>query len=111
MSNKKYKSKINGHLDIWIGENEDELNGEKMNWKEILIHGDPKGLRSFARLLNKIADTNQEEIETLPIGASEHFNLRPKFDLSNSSEEVTIGRLDAKGTGTFYNRYIPIDVN
>jgi hypothetical protein len=53
------------------------------------------------------ADTDQNEIADLPIGAREHIHLRPKFDLSTSSEEVIIGRLDAKGTGVFYDRYIP----
>lgn len=100
---RNYKSGISGHLDIAVGEYEDEFEGEKATWKEILIHGDPDGLRSFARLL---ADADQENIEGLPIGAREHVQLRPKFDLSNSSEEVIVGRLDAKGTGDFPERYI-----
>ena len=102
----KYKSEILGHLDILVTENEDELDGEKMKWKEILIHGDPEGLRSFARLLIKLADTNQDNIDVLPIGAREHVHLRPKFDLAKSSEGVVVGRLDAKGTGKFYEKYI-----
>lgn len=104
---KKYKSEITGHLDIFAVEREDELDGTKMNWKEILIHGDPEGLKSLARLLIKIADTNQEEIEALPIGAREHILLRPNFELASSSDEVIMGRLDAKGTGEFYSRYSP----
>jgi hypothetical protein len=103
---KKYKSEISGHLDIFVTENEDESEGEKTKWKEILIHGDPEGLKSFARLLIKLADTDQGTISGLPVGAREHIHLRPKFDLSNSSEEVIVGRLDAKGTGFFYDRYI-----
>jgi hypothetical protein len=103
---KKYKSAISGHLDIFVTENKDELDGEKMKWKEILIHGDPEGLKSFAQLLIKLADTNQENIDGLPVGAREHIHLRPKFDLSESSEEIIVGRLDAKGTGHFYDRYI-----
>ena len=55
----------------------------------------------------KIADTNQDKIETLPIGAREHILLRPNFELSNSSDDVIVGRLDAKGTGAFYSRYSP----
>lgn len=54
----------------------------------------------------KLADTNQDKIDGLPRGAREHIHLRPKFDLSNSSEEVIVGRLDAKGTGDFYDRYV-----
>ncbi|OQP66580.1 hypothetical protein A3860_13955 [Niastella vici] len=106
---KKFKSEITGHLDIFVTENEDELNGEKMRWKEILIHGDPDGLKSFAKLLIKIADLNQDNVDELPIGAREHIHLRPKFDLSNSSEMVIVGRLDAKGNGVFYDRYISKD--
>jgi len=103
----KYKSELTGHLDIFVTNNEDELDGEKMSWKEVLIHGDPEGLKSFASLLMKIADLNQESVDGLPTGAREHIHLRPKYDLSVSSDEVIVGRLDAKGTGAFYNRYIP----
>ena len=102
----EYKSPILGHLDILVTENEDEVDGEKMKWKEILIHGDPEGLKSFAKLLIKLADTNQNNIDGLPSGAREHLHLRPKFDLAKSSEDVIVGRLDAKGTGQFYERYI-----
>ena len=72
-----------------------------------MIHGDPEGLKSLATLLVKLADINQSDIIGLPIGARDHIHLRPKYDLSNSSENVVIGRLDAKGTGAFYDRYIP----
>ncbi|MBK8872383.1 MAG: hypothetical protein IPN13_00125 [Bacteroidetes bacterium] len=105
----KYKSEINGHLDIFVTENEDELDGAKMQWKEILIHGDPDGLKSLATILIKLADLNQDSIDGLPIGAREHIHLRPKFDLANSSVEVIIGRLDAKGTSAFYDSYISKD--
>lgn len=99
----KYNSlkgnEIDGHLDIFIAQNDDK--------KEVLIHGNPEGLRSFAKLLLHIANLNQEEIEDkfLPIGAREHYHLRPNIELSNSSDEVVVGRLDAKGTGEFYNRF------
>ncbi|MBY0481273.1 MAG: hypothetical protein K2Q21_07955 [Chitinophagaceae bacterium] len=105
----KYKSEILGHLDIFILENEEEIEGEISNFQEILIHGDPQGLRSFAKLLIKIADTNQNDISLLPIGAREHFHLRPNLDISSSSVEVIVGRLDAKGTGLFYDRYLSKD--
>jgi hypothetical protein len=105
----KFKSEIIGHLDIIVTENEDELDGVKMQWKNVLIHGDPDGLKSLAKLLLKLANLNQDNIDELPIGAREHTHLQPKFDLANSSEEVIIGRLDAKGTGDFYDRYIPKD--
>jgi len=104
---RKYKSEITGNLDIFIAQNEDERDGEIIKWHNILIHGDPEGLKSLATLLLKLADTNQNAMVGLPIGAREHVHLRPKIDLSNSSAEVIIGRLDAKGTGAFYDRYIP----
>ena len=109
MTMNKFKSEINGHLDIIVTENEDELDGDKMQWKEVLIHGDPDGLKSLAKLLLKLADLNQDNVDGLPIGAREHIHLRPKFDLANSSVEVIVGRLDAKGTGTFYDKYISKD--
>lgn len=111
----KYKlirgGEIEGHLDIFVSHNEDNSDGEISKWEEILIHGDPEGLRSFARLLNEIADLNQEEVDDidLPIGAREHYHLRPKFELANSSDTVIVGRLDAKGTGVFYDRFISKD--
>jgi hypothetical protein len=109
MAKKKFKSEITGHLDIIVAEYEDELDGDKMQWKEVLIHGDPEGLRSLAKLLLKLADLNQDNVDGLPIGAREHIHLRPNFELANSSEVVIVGRLDAKGTGVFYDRYISKD--
>jgi hypothetical protein len=103
----KYTFEMTGNLDIFIVQKEDECDGEIIKWENILVHGDPEGLKSLAKLLIKLADTNQNDIVDLPIGARDHVHLRPKYDLSNSSEEVIIGRLDAKGTGAFYDRYIP----
>jgi hypothetical protein len=112
MKNKKIRGfEIEGHLDIFVAHNEDEFEGKISKWDEILIHGDPKGLRSFAKLLHDIANLNQEEVgdKDLPIGAREHYHLRPRLELSKSSDEVIVGRLDAKGTGVFYDRYIAKD--
>ena len=106
----KYTSAITGNLDIFIIQNEQEDDGEIIKWQDILIHGDPEGLKSLATLLIKLADANQNDIIGLPIGARHHVHLQPKYDLSNSSENVIIGRLDAKGTGVFYDRFIPINV-
>jgi hypothetical protein len=106
---KKIKGfEIAGHLDIFVSHNEDEYEGKITKWEEVLIHGDPDGLRSFAKLLIDIADLNQKDVDNndLPIGAREHYHLRPGLELSNSSNEVIVGRLDAKGTGEFYDRYI-----
>lgn len=103
---KKYKSEITGHLDIFIVDKEDEYEGEKLKWQDVLIHGDPEGLRSFAKLLIEMADLNQDTVTDLPIGAREHIHLRPDIDISKSSTEVIVGRIDAKGTNHFYDRYI-----
>ena len=79
-----------------------------IEWNEIMIHGNPEGLRSFAKLLLKIADLDQEKVEDkyLPVGAREHYHLRPGLELSSSSIEVIVGRLDAKGSGDHCNRFI-----
>jgi hypothetical protein len=109
---KKWKwrgGEITGHLDIFVGDYEDEDEGHIRKWQEVLIHGDPEGLRSFANLLMKIADLNQENQIDFPEGAREHYHLRPNLELSKSSVEAIVGRLDAKGTGLFYNRFIAKD--
>jgi len=108
---KKYKSEITGHLDIFIADNGSEFEGEISKWQDILIHGDKEGLKSFARLLIRIADLDQDDLKDLPIEAREHIHLRPNLDISKSSLEVIVGRIDAKGTGVFYDRYIAKDDN
>jgi len=102
-------NEITGELDIFISHNEDEIEGVTTSWDEVIIHGNPEGLKSFAKLLLELAELNQEDVEDqfLPIGAREHYHLRPGIELSNSSSELIVGRLDAKGTGKFYDRFIP----
>ena len=102
-------NEIDGELDIFISHNKDENEGETTTWNEIFIHGNPKGLKSFAKLLLEIAELNQDDVEDkyLPIGAREHYHLKPGIELSKSSTEVIVGRLDAKGTGEYYDRFIP----
>ena len=96
---------LKGHLDIIVTENRDSLDGELMEWQEILIHGDPEGLRSFAKLLLDLADRDQDKNNTLPKGAREHVHLRPNLDLRKSSIDVIVGRLYSKGTRDFYEIY------
>ncbi len=111
----KYKrtkgNEIQGELDIFISHNVDENDGETTSWDEVLIHGNPEGLKSFAKLLLEIAELKQEDVEDkyLPIGAREHYHLRPGIELSKSSIEVIVGRLDAKGTRNFYDRHVSKD--
>ena len=102
-------NEIKGILDVFVSRNEAEENGELLAWNEIMIHGNPEGLKSLAKLLLEIAELNQEEVaaEYLPAGAREHYQLRPGIELSASSDQVIVGRLDAKATGAFYARYVP----
>jgi len=102
-----YAYPITGNLDIFTGQNEEEVDGKVIKWFDILIHGDPKGLRSLAALLLQLADKDQNDVVDLPEGAREHVHLRPRLELSASSDNVIVGRLDAKGTGAFYDRYVP----
>ncbi|NVO32885.1 hypothetical protein HW554_16850 [Hymenobacter sp. P5342] len=101
-----YQSEIIGHLDLFVGNDEEEFEGITEHWQTILIHGDPEGLKSLARLLLRLADLPQDELPALPLGAREHVSLRPGWDTGHSSVEVIVGRLDAKGTGAFYERYV-----
>src|SRR5690349_12997061 len=104
-----YKSEITGHLDIRIVDETDEFEGKTERWQEIYIHGDPEGLLSLADMLIRIANLDQGKRNDLPAGAKEHVHLRPKFDLSENSNRVIVGRLDAKGTGEFYEAYVARD--
>jgi len=106
---RKYKSEITGHLDIIVADNEGEFEGKISKSQEVLIHGDPEGLRSFARLLMKLAHLNQDDITDLSVGAREHIHIRPNWDISKSSVEVIAGRIDGKGTGFSYDRYLAKD--
>ncbi len=112
MAKKKFKwrgGEITGHLDIFVTDNKDDCDGEITKWQKVLIHADPEGLRSFARLLTKIAGLNQENQSELPIGTREHYHLRPNRELSKSSLETIVGRLDAKGTVNFYHSFVAKD--
>jgi hypothetical protein len=99
---------IDGHLDIIICQNQDEDDGQISTWQEVMIHGDPQGLKSLAQLLWQIGGLNQDEVpeQYLPTGAREHYHLCPNIELSKSSVSAIIGRLDAKGTREFYPNYI-----
>ena len=103
---KTYGGEITGHLDILVLDKEDEFEGEILKWQEVMIHGDPEGLRSLGKLLIKLSDLDQEKRIDLPIGAKEHYHLRPNLELSKSSVDTIVGRIDAKGTGRFYDGYI-----
>jgi hypothetical protein len=59
----------------------------------------------------KLAELNQDDKKDLPIGAREHLHLRPNVEISKSSIETIVGRIDAKGTGVFYDRFVAKDDN
>ena len=108
----KYKvikgEEIDGDLDVIINQYEERIEGEIIKYEEVLIHGNPEGLKSLAKLLMEIANLNQEKVNKkyLPTGAREHYHLRPGIELSNSSVQVIVGRLDAKGTGSYYESFV-----
>ena len=102
---------IAGHLEIKVIENEDEFEGKIEKWHEILIHGDSEGLKSLAKQLVDLAELDQEKVDNkyLPVGAREHLHLRPNLELSKSSTETIIGRLDSKINKDFPENYEPKD--
>ncbi len=93
------QSQIEGHLDMYAIHH--------ATGNEIFINGDPLGLRSLSNFLIRMANIIEEEDNELLIGDREHIALRPNYDISKSSDAVTIGRLEAKLTGNFYERYVP----
>jgi len=71
----------------------------------VFIHGDPEGLRSFAKLLIALAERDQNNISDEFIGFQEHVHLIPDFDISKSSLKTIVGRLDGAKTGIFPKRF------
>ena len=69
------------------------------------IYGDPEGLRSLGELLIAEAELDQLQFpaENLPNGERHHTHLRPGVHIHPQSQEVIIGRLDAKRTGDLPN--------
>jgi hypothetical protein len=70
----------------------------------VFIGGDPDGLRSLARILNWLADIDQEAYQGIPIGERVHTHLSgkaPYAQLTQISTDTELCRLDAKGTGKF----------
>jgi hypothetical protein len=89
-------SVINGTLEI------------SKNRTGVFIGGDPQGLRSLAKLLNWLADVDQESHPIMPDGEREHVPLYcgpPYRQLTPFSVVTELCRLDAKGTGELPDRY------
>jgi hypothetical protein len=72
----------------------------------IFIGGDPKGLRSLAKLLVFLANVKQELHPNMPDGEREHVHLQVGQHLTQFSVATEICRLDAKGTGESPEQYL-----
>lgn len=96
---------IKGNLEVLASEEEDKEFGEK--WQEVVISGDPEGLRSFAELLMSLADLDQNTLQDYPDYASEHVHLDADSQLSGNSARLIVGRLDRKGGGAFHDGFKP----
>jgi hypothetical protein len=80
-----------GKLDIFLKNDEDDA-------PEIMIIGNPDGLRYLSELLKSLADYDQDR-RNLPKGEREHIHLHANYQLGRHSCEVEVCRADAKGTG------------
>ncbi|HEX7470637.1 MAG TPA: hypothetical protein VF437_07895, partial [Verrucomicrobiae bacterium] len=74
---------------------------------EVIIDGDPQGLRSLAKLCLALANVDQKKIKGLPDqGAREHIHLNPGTHLGNNSIRLVLGRAEDK-TGELNPDYEP----
>lgn len=64
----------------------------------VTIIGTPEGLRYLSRLLDFLADYDQDGSHA-PAETREHLHLHPLLQLGKHSCEVELCRADAKGTG------------
>jgi hypothetical protein len=76
----------------------------------IFIGGDPRAFHSLARLLDWLANIDQESLAQQPDGERCHVHLHARDaegfnSLTPFSSETELCRLDAKGTGEFPERY------
>jgi hypothetical protein len=73
--------------------------------KTVALYGDPKGLRFLATLLNDVADVDQTQIpnNNCPQGIGTHYHVyeHDGRHVHPKSNDLLVGRLDAKGTGSF----------
>ena len=99
-------NEIDGHLEIRVIK--DSVTEPIDEDFSIHINGDRNGLKSLAEYLLYLAELDQDEVDDnlLPLGASEHGNLRPNIELSKTSNETIVGRLDKKGHTDFPTWYV-----
>ena len=98
MSTSRAYPGIRGHLEVYAYHEEER--GPCIN-----LHGDPAGLRSLTALLLALADLDQSALPDLPDGAREHVHLDRDWQLSHSSHRLIVGRLEARGDGSFPERF------
>jgi hypothetical protein len=63
---------------------------------KIVIAGDPEGLRSFGVLLTWLADQDLDAWPYLQKGKHAHLHVYPRIDISETSREAELMRIDPK---------------
>ena len=63
---------------------------------EVIIDGDPQGLRYLAKICLALADVDQKKIRDLPQFAREHLHLDPGIQLGENSARLILGRAENK---------------
>ena len=84
---------LEGEIYIVAGKDEEEEIGQ------VILSGDPAGLRSLGNILIAVADLNQSSIEGLPEDGSEHIHLYAGKHIGNgdlATHHLIISRLDMK---------------
>jgi len=78
---------------------------------EVIIDGDPEGLRSLAKLRETVAKVDQRKIKDLPARfAREHAHLNPGIHLGKNSAALVLGRAEDK-SGKLEPAYKPRKVS
>ncbi len=79
---------LKGNIQVTGGSPEDDP-------PEVVIQGDPEGLRSLAAVLCALADIDQTRLADLPpSGSREHLHLNAGRHLGENSARLILGRLD-----------------
>jgi len=98
----KYKhtkgDEIQGELDIFVSHSQEGNHYQSVTGNEILIHGNPEGLRSLAKLLLEIAELNQEAVEDkfLPVGARELIIYERELNYQKAQTKLLLADLRPK---------------
>ena len=95
---------IEGEIYVVAGKDDDDEIGE------VILSGDPTGLRSLGKILIAMADIDQSSIESLPEGESEHIHLHAGKHIGEgdlATHHLIISRLDMKSgrLKTYYQTF------